>query len=373
MLGAGPGRKPAVLQSREGYNTVPSCWRQCPREAGGRPSGEEPDAAPTRASRSTAPSAWWGAPTTSRWCSRFKDDSHYEYRARPRRRGRGEARRPGLRRLQQISAMVLREVREFAQNQLLKQPASRAVVTVPAYYNDNQRQAVREAGRLAGLHVSASSTSPPRRRSPTDSRVKLNQRVLVYDLGGGHLRRLGPRAQRQHLRGARTGGDTFLGGIDFDSAIVGISSRASGRRRSNQVQGDRGPPPDRRRRGAGKITLSERHRVHGPPALRDDDGREAHGFGGQVFRRELEDRRSGSSTGPWRLHRGAGAGKLQRRGGRRGAPGGRPGAARRSCTRRWPRPSVAPRGRAPIPGRGGGARCRALRGTSLEQSRRGVD
>ncbi|HEX8701147.1 MAG TPA: Hsp70 family protein, partial [Myxococcaceae bacterium] len=121
--------------------------------------------------------------------------------------------------LQQISALILREVRELAQNHI-GQSVSRAVITVPAYYNDNQRQAVRDAGRLAGLHVERILNEPTAAALAYGYGRKLNQRILVYDLGGGTFDASVLELHDSVYEVISTGGDTFLGGIDFDNAIV---------------------------------------------------------------------------------------------------------------------------------------------------------
>jgi molecular chaperone DnaK len=121
--------------------------------------------------------------------------------------------------LQQVSALVLTEVKEIAQ-QWLKTQVSRAVITVPAYYNDNQRQAVREAGELAGLRVERILNEPTAAALAFAHGRRLDSRILVYDLGGGTF-----DASVLELRGnvyevVSIGGDTFLGGVDFDKAVV---------------------------------------------------------------------------------------------------------------------------------------------------------
>ena len=86
--------------------------------------------------------------------------------------------------LQEISGMVLREVKEMAQR-TLQAEVDRAVITVPAYYNDNQRNAVREAGEIAGLKVERILNEPTAAALAFGHGRHLDQRVLVYDLGGG--------------------------------------------------------------------------------------------------------------------------------------------------------------------------------------------
>jgi molecular chaperone DnaK len=121
--------------------------------------------------------------------------------------------------LQQISALLLRELRQAAEA-AIKEPVTRAVITVPAYYNDNQRHAVREAGRLAGLHVERIVNEPTAAALAYAYGKHLSQRVLVYDLGGGTFDASVLELNDTVYEVVSTGGDTFLGGIDFDDAIV---------------------------------------------------------------------------------------------------------------------------------------------------------
>jgi molecular chaperone DnaK len=210
--------KPAVLHSREGHNTVPSILALNAR-------GKLVVGHPAKGQMLTNPrqtvygaKRLVGRPYESPIVQQIKDRFAYEIAPG----GNGEAAvRLGDRiySLQQISALILREVREVAQNQL-GQPVSRAVVTVPAYYNDNQRQAVREAGRLAGLHVERILNEPTAAALAYGFGRKLTQRVLVYDLGGGTFDASVLELKDTLYEVVSTGGDTFLGGIDFDTAIV---------------------------------------------------------------------------------------------------------------------------------------------------------
>ena len=121
--------------------------------------------------------------------------------------------------LQQISALVLTEVKEIAQ-QWLQAPVERAVITVPAYYNDNQRLAVREAGELAGLKVERILNEPTAAALAFAHGRHLEQRVMVYDLGGGTFDASVLELHGNVYEVISTGGDTFLGGVDFDKVIV---------------------------------------------------------------------------------------------------------------------------------------------------------
>ncbi|HZX65885.1 MAG TPA: Hsp70 family protein [Myxococcales bacterium] len=121
--------------------------------------------------------------------------------------------------LQRISAMVLGEVREIAQHWLGTE-VTRAIITVPAYYNDNQRQAVREAGALAGITVERILNEPTAAALAFGHGRTLEQRVLVYDLGGGTFDASVLELHANVYEVVSTGGNTFLGGVDFDKVIV---------------------------------------------------------------------------------------------------------------------------------------------------------
>src|SRR5437016_11814404 len=121
--------------------------------------------------------------------------------------------------LQKISSLVLSEVKELAER-WLNEPVSRAVITVPAYYNDNQRQAVRAAGALAGLDVERILNEPTAAAVAFAHGRQLEERVMVYDLGGGTFDTSVLQLHGNVYEVISTGGDTFLGGVDFDRALV---------------------------------------------------------------------------------------------------------------------------------------------------------
>ncbi len=231
------GNKPGVLPSREGHNTVPSilAFNQRGKLVVGHPAKGQMLTNP----RQTVYGAkrLVGRPYASPIVEHIKGRFHYEIAAGQN----GEAAvRLGDRiySLQQISALILREVREVAQNQLGQQ-LSRAVITVPAYYNDNQRHAVREAGRLAGLYVERILNEPTAAALAYGYGKKLNQRVLVYDLGGGTFDASVLELHDTVYEVISTGGDTFLGGIDFDNAIVEYLLEEFQRQTGRAFQGDR--------------------------------------------------------------------------------------------------------------------------------------
>lgn len=121
--------------------------------------------------------------------------------------------------LQQVSSKILNVVRTVASD-YLKRPITRAVVTVPAYFNDRQRQAVKEAGQLVGLEVVRIINEPTAAAMAYGIRRSLNQTVAIYDLGGGtfDVSVIDIRGRTFEVRA--TGGDIFLGGIDWDNALI---------------------------------------------------------------------------------------------------------------------------------------------------------
>lgn len=121
----------------------------------------------------------------------------------------------------ELSGLILKELKERAEH-ALKTPVNRAVITVPAYFNDSQRQATRDAGKLAGLDVlrivnepTAASLAYGIGLSPEESKT-----VAVYDLGGGTFDVSILQIQNGIFEVLSTNGDTFLGGDDFDRAIL---------------------------------------------------------------------------------------------------------------------------------------------------------
>jgi len=122
-------------------------------------------------------------------------------------------------RLEETSAVILRELKEIATLRL-GTPVSRAVITVPAWYNEKQRLAVREAGRIAGLYVERIVNEPTAAALAYGYGRKLSKRVLVYDLGGGTFDASVLELNDTVYEVVSTGGDNFLGGIDFDNTIV---------------------------------------------------------------------------------------------------------------------------------------------------------
>jgi len=121
--------------------------------------------------------------------------------------------------LPEISAMVLIEMKRVAED-YLGTSCDRAVVTVPAYFNDGQRQATKDAGKIAGLDVIRIINEPTAAALSYGFGKKLEKRVAVYDLGGGTFDISILEIGHSVYEVISTAGDTFLGGEDFDRRIV---------------------------------------------------------------------------------------------------------------------------------------------------------
>ncbi len=120
---------------------------------------------------------------------------------------------------EEISAMVLRKLADEA-SRYLGQPVTGAVITVPAYFNDSQRQATRDAGRIAGLEVKRILNEPTAAALAYGLDRKQNQTILVFDLGGGTFDVSILDVGDGVFEVKATSGDTQLGGNDFDRKIV---------------------------------------------------------------------------------------------------------------------------------------------------------
>ena len=126
----------------------------------------------------------------------------------------------------QISAEVLRKMKKTAED-FLGEPVTEAVITVPAYFNDAQRQATKDAGRIAGLEVKRIINEPTAAALAfgLDKHDKADRKVAVYDLGGGtfdvSIIEIADVDGEKQFEVLSTNGDTFLGGEDFDQRIIG--------------------------------------------------------------------------------------------------------------------------------------------------------
>jgi len=124
---------------------------------------------------------------------------------------------------QEISAFILQKLKTDAEA-YLGEKVTEAVITVPAYFNDSQRQATKDAGKIAGLDVKRIINEPTAAALAYGLEKKKNAKVAVYDLGGGTfditILELGNDEGEASFEVLSTNGDTFLGGDDFDQAII---------------------------------------------------------------------------------------------------------------------------------------------------------
>ncbi|MGN7981466.1 molecular chaperone DnaK [Burkholderia sp. 22313] len=125
----------------------------------------------------------------------------------------------------QVSAEVLRKMKKTAED-YLGEPVTEAVITVPAYFNDSQRQATKDAGRIAGLEVKRIINEPTAAALAfgLDKVEKGDRKIAVYDLGGGtfdvSIIEIADVDGEMQFEVLSTNGDTFLGGEDFDQRII---------------------------------------------------------------------------------------------------------------------------------------------------------
>ncbi|CAN1156333.1 Heat shock 70 kDa protein BIP1 [Linum perenne] len=148
---------------------------------------------------------------------------------------------------EEISAMVLRSMKESAES-YLGNKVTDAVVTVPAYFNDAQRQATKDAAKIAGLNV-LQIINEPTAAAVAYGLNKLNRRkrkrkssnkckILVYDLGGGTFDVSIVEIEDHEFRVLVTGGDTHLGGVDFDNRVMNYFIEKLKAKHGKDIRGD---------------------------------------------------------------------------------------------------------------------------------------
>jgi len=119
----------------------------------------------------------------------------------------------------EISSMILQEMKIIAES-MLNEPVNKAVITVPAYFNDAQRQATRDAGTIAGLEVEAIINEPTAAALAYGYGKNINRRIAVYDIGGGTFDISIVDVAGENFKVISTAGDSFLGGEDIDNRIM---------------------------------------------------------------------------------------------------------------------------------------------------------
>jgi molecular chaperone DnaK len=124
---------------------------------------------------------------------------------------------------QEISAMTLRKLKEAAES-YLGHKVNKAVITVPAYFNDSQRQATKDAGQIAGLEVARIINEPTAAAMAYGLDRKTSEKIVVFDLGGGtfdvSILRVEDEDGHKVFEVVSTSGDTHLGGDDFDERLI---------------------------------------------------------------------------------------------------------------------------------------------------------
>ena len=138
----------------------------------------------------------------------------------------------------QISAMVLRKMKETAERHLGEQ-VSKAVITVPAYFNDSQRQATKDAGQIAGLEVLRIVNEPTAASLAYGLENRESGVIAVYDLGGGTFDISILEIGEGMFEVKATNGDTFLGGEDFDLRLVGYLADEFRKEHGVDLRGDK--------------------------------------------------------------------------------------------------------------------------------------
>ncbi len=212
--------RPLILRSKDGYNTIPSVVALSKNgrlEVGHRAKGQmvlNPTQSIFGAKRLVGRD--FGSPTVDHVRTR----AHFEIVADAQNRAAVKL-GPNTLMLEEVQGLILKECREMAEH-TLGTKVSRAVVTCPAYYSEPQREAVRRAGAMAGLKVERVLNEPTAAALAFGMNRELARTVLVYDLGGGTFDATLLKIDKNVFEVLATGGDVFLGGVDFDNQIVDL-------------------------------------------------------------------------------------------------------------------------------------------------------
>lgn len=211
------GGQPKILENKEGARTTPSMVAITK-------SGERLAGTPAKRQAVTNPKDTLFS--IKRLIGRRFDDAEVKYDMEHMpyeivKRGEGVAIKMGTEEYtpQQIGAMVLQKMKADAEDKL-GEPITEAVITVPAYFDDAQRQATKDAGEIAGLKVLRIINEPTAAALAYGFDKKSGQQILVYDLGGGTFDVSVLDVSENTVEVLSTNGDTHLGGDDFDKVII---------------------------------------------------------------------------------------------------------------------------------------------------------
>ncbi|HSI05393.1 MAG TPA: Hsp70 family protein, partial [Myxococcota bacterium] len=210
--------RPRVIKSKRGYETIPSVvYVGTDRNIlVGHPAVERMILEPHRAVYGSK--RFLGRPFQSKEVQSLGHFFNYEIAEGPD--GRAAARMGDVVvRLEIVAAHILKTLRDMAEQEL-NTPVRRAIITCPAYFDETQRGAVREAGRLAGLHVERILNEPTAAAVSYGNGRGMKRTALVYDLGGGTFDATLLKIDGDTLEVLATHGDPFLGGSDFDDRLT---------------------------------------------------------------------------------------------------------------------------------------------------------
>ena len=212
--------KPQILRSKDGYNIIPSIValsRQGALLVGNRARSQlmlNPSQSVYGAKRLV------GRDYDSETVKQVRERFHYQVVRGPDGKAAVTLGQHTVA-LEEIQGIVLAECKQMAE-QHLSVAVSRAVITCPAYYSEQQREAVRVAARMAGLKVERVLNEPTAAALAYGLNRGLAKKVLVYDLGGGTFDATIMRIDDNAFEVLATGGDVFLGGLDFDNQLVDV-------------------------------------------------------------------------------------------------------------------------------------------------------
>ena len=171
--------------------------------------------------------------------------------------------------------MMLAKMKEIAES-YLGETVTEAVVTVPAYFDDAQRQATNDAGKIAGLDVRRIINEPTAAALAYGLDKKTTERIAVYDLGGGTFDISILEIQDGVFNVKATNGDTYLGGEDFDLRIVdALADEFPERAQRRSPEGPHGAPAPEGGGGEGEARAVVVARDGDQPALHRDERRRA--------------------------------------------------------------------------------------------------